>query len=480
MNQGQFYAPQGDSDYKQLFDAAHSSDNNRLAAALTLPINVDALQPGTQCARAALHIVASLGNVEAIWLLLESGADVKIPDSAGDFALNYAASALHEPAVKALIEAGAPLGTRSGSSRHNALYSTLRDKDVIGWREIRIVEIFLDGGADIEGYLEIWGSTLISTAAKLGNLDLVRLLVERGETLPDDLLCGVKDCATARYLLDRGARIVKDSDPDVSAIITAVATHNTSMLSLLLSYADDADIRTSYEALHFAAMYGYLDAVEVLLNHGIDVNTHLPVSDYEETPLASACRGTKPNSETVKRLLERGADVNFRDTSGSTALHCAAASGDPDTIQLLLRNGAETSARESNGGTALSTAAYAMCHSRVPYPFDEDAFAKDEPLRCFRMILDATVDINIQGRHGYTPLHALACGSLVPWAARGRLEAARLLVVRGADLTIKGHKSNTAAELFTKNDQHGFLREKASGSDPYRYCYSMLLSSGGS
>ncbi|KAL8881431.1 MAG: hypothetical protein Q9198_001374, partial [Flavoplaca austrocitrina] len=462
MTHQQQCSQDGDPGYLQLFNAACNGDNSRLRKTLTLPINVNALRPGTQCARAALHVVASLGNVEAIRLLLEKGADVNLPDSAGDFALNYAASALHEPAVKALIEAGAPVDTRSGSSRHNALYSTLRDKDVIGWREIRIVELFLDRGADIEGYLEIWGSTLISTAAKLGNLDLVRLLVERGATLPDDLLCSVKDCATARYLLDRGARIVKDSDPDVSAIITAVATHNTSMLSLLLSYADDADIRTSYEALHFAAMYGYLDAVEVLLNHGIDVNTHLPVSDYEETPLASACRGNKPNSEMVKRLLERGADVKFRDTSGSTALHCAAASGDPETIQLLLHSGAETSARDSNGGIALSTAAYAMCHSRVPYPFDEDALAEDEPFKCFRTILDATVDINIQGRHGYTPLHALACGSLHPSDAHGRLEAARLLVMRGVDLTIKGHKFNTAAEIFTKNDQHGILREKAS------------------
>ncbi|KAL8844635.1 MAG: hypothetical protein Q9176_001147 [Flavoplaca citrina] len=473
MNQGQFYAPQGDSNYEQLFDAAHSSDNNRLAAALTLPINVNALQVGTTRRQTALHIVASLGNLAAIQMLLRSGADVNRRDSAGEVALHHAASGLHMAAVKALLDAGTPIGIRSGKYGHTALYSALRDKDVIGCREIHIVEIFLDRGANIEDCLEIG-------AAKLSNHDLVRLLVELGATLPDDLLCGVKDCAIARYLLDRGARIVKDSNPDVSAIITAVANHNTSMLSLLLSYADDADIRTSYQALHAAAVCGYLDAVEVLLNHGIDVNTHLPICDYEETPLASACRGYKPNSEIVRILLERGADVKFRDTNGSTALHCAAASGDPETIQLLLRNGAETSARDSNGGTALSNAAYAMCRSQVPYPFDEDAFAKDEPLRCFRMILDATVDINIQGRHGYTPLHALACGSLLPWAARGRLEAARMLVMRGADLTIKGHKFNTAAEIFTKNDQYGFLREKASGSDPHRYCYSMLLSSHGS
>ena len=98
----------------------------------------------------------------------------------------------------------------------------------------------------------------------------------------------------------------------------------------------------------------------------------------------------------------------------------------------------------------------------------------DVPFKSFETILDATVDINVQGRDGHTALHALACGSLGGPAVHGGLEAARLLVERGADLTIRCNNSRTAVDIFVRNDVHGILREKASGIDPHRYLYSLL------
>ncbi|KAL8893979.1 MAG: hypothetical protein Q9192_004738, partial [Flavoplaca navasiana] len=479
MSKQQCLASEGDPNYDQLFAAAHDSDNSRLAAALTLPINVNALQAGMPCARAALHVVALLGNVEAIQLLIKNGAEVNLRDSTGEVALHHATFGLREAAVKALLDAGAPICTRSGPYGHTALYSMLRDKEVIGQQEIRMIEFFLDRGADINDHLDVWESTLISKAATLGNLDLVRLLVGRGAVIPDGLLLDVKDYNVAQYLLDHGAKLINESDPDGSAITRAATLGDASMLSLLLSYANNGDLDESQEALHHASYYGHVDLVNILIDQGIDVNAHVPSCDYEETALASACLAKKPNSEMVKILLKRGADINFRNTHGSTArmilhmktsrltlifrvVHYAAASSDPKTIQLLLDNGAEPSAQDSQGQIPLTCAAYAMCQSRLPCPYDEAALMKDAPLRSFRIVLDATVDINVQGRDGYTPLHALACGSLGPLAAHGRLEAARLLVERGADLTIKNVKSNTAAEIFIENDQDFILRIKAS------------------
>ncbi|KAL9628882.1 MAG: hypothetical protein Q9204_005596 [Flavoplaca sp. TL-2023a] len=510
MNQGQFYAPQGDSDYEQLFDAAHSSDNNALAAALTLPINVNALQVGTTRTQTALHIVASQGNLAAIQMLLRSGADFNRRDSALEVALHHAATGLHMAAVKALLDAGTPIGIRSGKYGHTALYNILLHKEVIGRQEIQMVELFLDRGADINEILEVQGSTLvrltaivvwkdiltlqqISKAAALRNLDLVQLLVKRDAIIPDGLLSNVKDYNVARCLLEHGAKIISDSDKDGSAIGRAATFGDATMLSLLLSYANNADLEKSQEALHHASYYGHVDVVNILIDQGIDVNTHVLSCVYGETALASACLAKEPNSEMVRNLLERGADITFRNTCGSTArkipysttskstlifriVHCGAASSDPKTIQLLLDNGAEPSAQDLQGETPLTCAAYAMCHSRLPCPYDEDDLMQDAHSRCFRMILDATVDVNVQGRDGFTPLHALAWGTLEPLAAHGTLEAARTLMERGADLTIKNIRSETAADIFIFNDQYGILREKASGSDPHRYCYMTLLS----
>ncbi|KAL8640179.1 MAG: hypothetical protein Q9226_008777 [Calogaya cf. arnoldii] len=499
MNNTLCYAPERDLNYEELFGAVHHSDNCRLEAALTLPINVNALQPHSTRAQAPLHIVAGSGNVKGIQLLLDAGADVNLRDSRGDVALHHAASASHKPAVEALLDAGAPVDSKSGVVEHTALFSLLQDKQlqdkqVIGWEEISIIKLFLDRGADVNGLLENYGTTLVSPtstailrslvtllqigkAAKFGNLDLVKYLVERGATLPDDILDGVQDCSVAKYLLVRGAKIISKSEqePDISAIVSAACAGNTRILLLLLSYANDTDIRASQHALHEAAYMGHVEVADILINHGFDVNTRSLGTIFEESALGSACKARKPNSRMVRKLLERDADVYFQDRGGSTALHIAAYSSDPETIRLLLDNGAKTSTQEINGNIPLIGAAHAMSQSSLDYPCDERALVMDAPFKSFGMILDATVDINVPGRDGYTALHVLACGSLGGPAVHGRLEAARLLVERGADLTIICNNSRTAVDIFVRNDVDGILREKASGSDPHRYCYAILL-----
>jgi len=56
-------------------------------------------------------------------------------------------------------------------------------------------------------------------------------------------------------------------------------------------------------------------------------------------------------------LLEKGADVNGKDSSGHTALICAAKVGHIETVQLLLARGADTNAKDNWNETALGHAA---------------------------------------------------------------------------------------------------------------------------
>ncbi len=72
------------------------------------------------------------------------------------------------------------------------------------------------------------------------------------------------------------------------------------------------------------------------------------------TPLMlAAFRG---NTAAVINLLERGADVNARDSAGDTALMFAAHRGHALVVALLLQYGANVYARARNGWTAKKAA----------------------------------------------------------------------------------------------------------------------------
>nr|CAB3474249.1 unnamed protein product [Digitaria exilis] len=57
------------------------------------------------------------------------------------------------------------------------------------------------------------------------------------------------------------------------------------------------------------------------------------------------------NAEGIRDLLDGGADPNFRDSDGRTALHIAACEGHADVVELLLQRGAEVVVEDQWGST---------------------------------------------------------------------------------------------------------------------------------
>jgi ankyrin repeat protein len=57
-------------------------------------------------------------------------------------------------------------------------------------------------------------------------------------------------------------------------------------------------------------------------------------------------------------LLNRGADFNLKDNSGSTALMWAAAQGYEETVKLLIQSGADINQKNQGGYTALMLAEF--------------------------------------------------------------------------------------------------------------------------
>lgn len=75
---------------------------------------------------------------------------------------------------------------------------------------------------------------------------------------------------------------------------------------------------------------------------------------FDETPLHEAA--LKNHTFIIQLLLDRGADINARDTNDQTALHKAAWNNCTSAMRLLLDRGADPNARNLANQTPLDLA----------------------------------------------------------------------------------------------------------------------------
>lgn len=125
-------------------------------------------------------------------------------------------------------------------------------------------------------------------------------------------------------------------------------------------------------ALHLAATFGWRPVMERLLATGADINeVTAPMSPtvhelsspkhadaaHLQTPLMIAAR--EGGTETVRFLVERGANIHAQDSNGATALHIAARpwwKEAAEAVAILLAAGASKDARDNRGRTPFDVA----------------------------------------------------------------------------------------------------------------------------
>jgi uncharacterized protein len=90
--------------------------------------------------------------------------------------------------------------------------------------------------------------------------------------------------------------------------------------------------------LHLAAAFGTPEAVRVLLESGASVSA-LSKNAQTNQPLHAALSLGR-NAETVRLLLDAGADPNARQTAGFTPIFSAAAANRRDLAEILVSHGA--------------------------------------------------------------------------------------------------------------------------------------------
>lgn len=139
-------------------------------------------------------------------------------------------------------------------------------------------------------------------------------------------------------------------------IFEAAATGQVGRVATLLDEQPDrvnAIAPDGFTPLGLAAFFNHLEAVELLLARGADVN--LPSQNAQHVmPLHSSV--AVENIAITQALLAHGADVNAVQTDDFTPLLEAAQNGQLAMVQLLLEHGADINARLSSGKTALDVA----------------------------------------------------------------------------------------------------------------------------
>jgi len=113
------------------------------------------------------------------------------------------------------------------------------------------------------------------------------------------------------------------------------------------SHAFTAD---GWTAIHLGAAFGIPDAVDMLLQHGAQVDA-ISRNAQRNQPLHAAVALSR-NAETVRLLLAHGADPNATQVGGFTPLFSAATANRRDLAAMLIESGARAHHRCDHEKTA--------------------------------------------------------------------------------------------------------------------------------
>lgn len=184
----------------------------------------------------------------------------------------------------------------------------------------------------------------VDAAAELVAADpaLLRAVDDRKRT-PLHFLCSLSPAAEAADRATRLARVLLDAGADIDA----PAFKNRAMSRFLLKLGARPE-----HCLWAAAFRDDVDTIDLLVKHGATID---PITE-DETPFLSAVKTS--HFGAAARLLRHGANVNFQDSKGLTALHYALRKDSaPKHVEMLVRHGADPALRARDGKSPLDLVA---------------------------------------------------------------------------------------------------------------------------
>jgi ankyrin repeat protein len=356
-----------------------------------------------------LHEAVREGHLQAVECLLTEN-DVDLPDSHMNTPLIIASGQGHIDIVQLLLSRNA-----NSSAQNNHFKTALHKAAKYGKKDVvsLLVSQMSDQSLCIQDYKR---RTALSIAAKYGFQEIVEILLDKGcDKDTEDasnftaIQLAVQNGHTqvVKLLISRGATL---NSASTSTLILAAKTGNLEIFKLLLENGCKYKFPQSNElrAIHIAAQYGHVSIIEYLLDSGVESVSPREYDCRSVLHIAAAYR----QLDVMKFLLDRGADINIKTTqllnSDSididdekvipnettddhkiTPLHICAELGDVETVKFLLDSGANASENKYN-------------QSALHYG------VRSKNIELIELLVSRGFEVDLFGTDGLTPIHEAA------------------------------------------------------------------------
>ena len=489
----------------EVSDAVMRGDTAAVRALLAQKADVNASQAD---GATALHWAVYRADAALTDLLLQAGANPKVANKEGATPLSLACMNGNAAIVESLLKAGAD-PNEALPRGETALMMASRTGNVAA------MNVLLDRGAQVNAKESLRGTTALMWAADQGHAAAMQLLIDRGADLnvrsnsaprgrtaylgkandprrSNRALAAAAAGATPEEVARLAQREPRPGQPAAPQPGQPAAAPQPQQ-----EFREEQDLSGGgLPPLAFATRANSIEAVNVLLAAGADINQ---ATGYGWTPLLVAThnrfyrlgsflldKGADPNKannglwtplylavdnrniesgdypvrkgdmdhlEFIKKLLDKGADVNARmkdstetrtvftnqwlDEDGATAFLRASQSADLEVMRLLLAHGADPKIATVGNVTALQVAAGIGWVEGLTYEWSEKA-----NIEAVKLLLDLGVDPNVQAETGRTALHGAG--------HKGRTAVIQMLVDAGAKLDTRdyGMTGNDAGGRF--------------------------------
>jgi ankyrin repeat protein len=440
----------------------------------TVPAIVLALAGSWAQAEPALVDAAMNGDLKAVRTLVRQG-DVNAAQPDGMTALHWAVQRRDLPMMNVLLEAGAKhdLTNRTGAkpvylaamngdaAAITRLLDAGEDPNAVLTAEgetllmltshtgnLDAVKVLLDRGADAN-VQQFRGQTALMWAAAEGHAGVVKLLVERGadpalasaastkqERRPAGGMSALMFASrqghveAARALLDGGANVDQAGADNTSPLLIAVVNGHYDLASMLIERGANPNIA---DANGRTPLYAAIDLRNVQWSQGPAPELPQPAHLALITQLLDA--GANPSIKMTGQVGHRGSfDMRWSDLKGGTAFSRAAWNGDIEVMQLLLERGADPKVVTDKGETAL------LLLAGSGWPLGQGYIRSEEEITAALDLLveKLGMDVNAATAEGITPV----IGAIF----KGDNFVVQYLVDHGARLDVRDAKGRGVIE----------------------------------